>query len=301
MTRSYEPLRSVEKTLLVLEALNRAASCRIGELRAATGLAAPTLVRIMETLSHLGYVRKISRFSGYCLTEKVHGLSAGFHGLPKLFDVTKRMADDFTQDLLWPTSIATFDVDAMVVRYSTIPRSPVSHKHSTINHRLNMLSRAHGRAYLAFCTPHERDHIYGVLVRCGQYYGTTRALTQHMEPLLGRIRRQGVARRDPSLEPDTSSLAVPLWDGTKLVATLGATFFTGSVRDVSQISTRLRTISAACQERFGTGGLSEPSSPSAGNRSAVQKDGLAAFAVGSPSVPRTTSPSLDGDDLQPDS
>lgn len=246
--RSYEPLKSVEKAMLVLEVLNQYPSCRIGQLRAATGLAAPTLVRIMETLTHLGYARQMSRLGGYCLTEKVHGLSAGSHGLPKLFDAAKRMADGLTEELLWPTSIATFDVDAMVVRYSTIPRSPVSHKQSTINHRLDMLSRAHGLAYLTFCTREERDHIYDVLVRCGKDPGPLHVLSERMEPLLNRIRSQGVARRDPSLEPETSTLAVPLWDGVKLVATFGATFFRGSVRDPSRIASKLRAVSGTVRD-----------------------------------------------------
>jgi len=247
---SYEPLRSVEKTLRVLEAMNRRSSCRIIDLHDATGLAPPTIVRIMETLVHFGYARQMSRLGGYCLTEKVHGLSAGFHGLPKLFDEAKSMADGLTQELLWPTSIATFDVDAMVVRYSTIPSSPVSHKQSTINHRLSMLGRAHGRAYLAFCTEEEREQIYDILVRCGKYVGTARALSDEMEPLLGRIRRRGIARRELSLEPETGTLAVPLWDGSKLVATLGATFFKKSVRDPSRIASRLKDSSSRSGARL---------------------------------------------------
>lgn len=240
---SYEPLKSVERALLVLEAMNRRASCRIVDLCDETGLAAPTLVRIMETLVHLGYARQMSRLGGYCLTGKVHGLSAGFHGLPKMFEEVRTMADAFTADLLWPASLATFDVDAMVVRYSTIPESPLAHKQSTVNHRLDMLSRAHGRAYMAFCPEPEREHIYDVLVRDGRYAGTPRALSADMEPLLDRVRRQGIARRDLSLDPGTSTLAVPLWYGGRLVATFGATFFTTGVRDLSGIASRLKEVS----------------------------------------------------------
>lgn len=243
MMKSYAPLKSVEKALLVLEAMNRSASCRIVDLRDATGLAPPTLVRIMETLVNLDYARQMSRLGGYCLTEKVHGLSAGFHGLPKMFDGVRAMADALTAEILWPASLATFDADAMVVRYSTIPGSPLAHKQSTVNHRLDMLSRAHGRAYLAFCPEPEREHIYDVLVRGERHTGTPRALSAEMEPLLERIRRQGIARRDPSLEPGTSTLAVPLWDGGKLVATFGVTFFSTSVRDRSGIAIKLKGIS----------------------------------------------------------
>ena len=47
----------------------------------------------------------------------------------------------------------------MVVRYSTIPLSPLALKHSTLNVRLSLVSRAIGRVYLAFCAPDVQDAI----------------------------------------------------------------------------------------------------------------------------------------------
>ena len=43
---------------------------------------------------------------------------------------------------------AVLENNAMVVRYSTIPLSPLAMRHSTINVRLSLVSRAIGRAYL---------------------------------------------------------------------------------------------------------------------------------------------------------
>lgn len=248
---SYQPLKTVEKTLLVLEELNRHAISRVSELKSATGIPTPSLVRILETLVGSGYVQQMSRMSGYCLTERVHALSAGYHGLPEVFTGAQQIAEEFTRELLWPTSIATFDVDAMVVRYSTIRKSPVSHKHSTINRRLDMLTRAHGRAYLSFCTPVERQHIFDVLIRAGQHAGPIARLEQDFEPIREKAERLGVARRDARLEPETSTLAAPIWVGTKLVGTLGVTFFKKSVRDQSPLIAKLRDAS----ERIRKAGL----------------------------------------------
>lgn len=238
--RSYETLKTVERTLLVLEELNRHDASRVSDLKLTTGIPAPSLVRILETLVHMGYVRQMSRMSGYCLTEKVHTLSAGFHGLPEVFEGARAAADEFTREMLWPVSIATLDVDAMVVRYSTIPASPLSHKQSTINRRLDMLTRAHGRAYLAFCPEEERLHIYELIVRSGQFAGQVQELEAEMEAVLARARRLGVARRDSQIERETTTIAVPVWVGERLVATLGTTFFRTSVRDQAAIVRRLR-------------------------------------------------------------
>ncbi len=55
--------------------------------------------------------------------------------------------------------MATLDIDALVMRFSTIPLSPLSHYQSTINRRMTLLDYAHGRAYLAFCPDEERRHL----------------------------------------------------------------------------------------------------------------------------------------------
>jgi len=240
---SYGPIKSVEKTLLVLEELNRYPVRRVSDVHAATGIPMPTLVRILETLCSAGYVQKISRWSGYCLTHKVLSLSSGFHGLPEIFRPAREAADDLTRKLKWPSAICSFDVDAMVVRYSTIPASPLSHKHSTINRRLDLLTRAHGRAWLAFCEEPERMRVWDMLVRSGRYEGTVDELRDETEPILEEIRRKGFAARDRQTEPETHSLAAPIILGGVLIGTLGMTYFSKAVRRTDEIAEHLLSAS----------------------------------------------------------
>jgi len=242
---SYEPLRTVEKTMTVLEELSRHAARRVGELSAATAIPAPTVVRILETLCHIGYVRKLPGRTGYCLTRRVTMLAAGFHGLPDVFDAICRSADRLTHDLKWPASVCVFDRDAMTVYYSTIPVSPLSHKHSTLNRRLDMLTRAHGRAWLAFCEDEERLRIWRVLVETGRHAGPPPAIEAEMAPILASIRQTGVARRDAATEPDTTTLAAPVVIAGRLTATIGLTHFAGSSVDPALLALRLKR---ACRE-----------------------------------------------------
>lgn len=240
---SYGPIKSVEKALLVLEELNRHPVRRVSDIHEATGIPMPTLVRILETLCGAGYVQKISRWAGYCLTHKVLSLSAGFHGLPEIFRPAREAADGLTRKLKWPSAICSFDVDAMVVRYSTIPASPLSHKHSTINRRLDLLTRAHGRAWLAFCEEAERMRVWDMLVRSGRYEGRVDELRAEMEPILDKVRRKGFAARDPQTEPETHSLAAPIILGGVLIGTLGMTFFSRAVRSPGEIAQHLLSAS----------------------------------------------------------
>lgn len=242
---SYEALQSVTRTMRVLEELNAHSSRRIVDLHQGTGIPTPTLVRILETLESMGYVRQISRMGGYCVTQGVLALAAGYHGLPKAFDGIKAAADTFTRNHLWPVAIATPDGEAMVVRYSTIPESPLAHKHSTINRRLDMLHRAHGRAYLAHCHEDMREHIYTTLIEHGHYTGTINQLRKEMEPLLATVRKNGLARRASDLEPETMTIASPVWLGGQVIATIGVTYFRAGLRDPASLVAKVREMARA--------------------------------------------------------
>jgi hypothetical protein len=61
--------------------------------------------------------------------------------------------------------------DAVAIRFSTIPDSPVSPFHATINNRLQLMSRALGRAYIAFCPPNERNLLLRMLATSVPYSG----------------------------------------------------------------------------------------------------------------------------------
>ncbi len=73
MTAAPKTVRSVKRTLQILELMNRAAVVRVQYLAEQIGL---TVVRSLETLmAAAGYLRKIGRQAGYCVTEKVAALA----------------------------------------------------------------------------------------------------------------------------------------------------------------------------------------------------------------------------------
>lgn len=84
-------------------------------------------------------------------------LSCGYHGDPLVVEAARPQAIEFTRQHHWPIAVATFEERAVVVRFSTIPDSPMSPFHGTIKSRLDLPSRALGRAYPAFCSENERD------------------------------------------------------------------------------------------------------------------------------------------------
>ena len=122
------------------------------------------------------------------------------------------------------------DGDEVAVRFSTIPDSPVSPFHGTINMRLSLLGRALGRAYLAFCPQGERAALLDLLADSPRSEDVLARNRRHALWLLAGIRRAGFAERDPTAQPSNSNtIAMPVRSGHSVLATVGMTYFTSAI------------------------------------------------------------------------
>jgi IclR family mhp operon transcriptional activator len=231
------PVESVRRAFNLLHELNRQQVSSVRHLYQATGLPKPTIVRLLDTLISLGYVVNDRRQGGYQVTSLVRSLSAGFHGDPLVVEAARPWAIAFTRKFQWPAAVAVLDRDAVAVRFSTIPDSPVSPFHATINMRLQLLSRALGRAYIAFCPPNERTLLLEMLAASDDPEDQPARDRQAAQTLLGMVRQAGFAERSATVEPKSSStIAVPVMLGRKVLATVGVTYFTSAVPKAQAIS-----------------------------------------------------------------
>jgi len=231
------PVESVRRAIHLLHQLNRQRVSSVRHLHAATGLPKPTIVRLLDTLIDLGYVINDRRQGGYQVTSLVRSLSAGFHGDPLVVEAARPWAIAFTRKYHWPVAIAVLDRDAMAVRFSTIPDSPVSPFHATINMRLQLMSRALGRAYIAFCPANERNLLLDMLRSSDDPEAAAARDRNASLTLLAMIRRAGFAERSPTVEPKSSStVAVPVTLGQKVLATVGFTYFTSAMSNAEAIA-----------------------------------------------------------------
>lgn len=227
-----EHIRAAERTLRILACLNRRPSSTIQDLHNDTGLPKPTLVRFLKTMVRAGYVTNDQRQSGYQLTALVTSLSSGYHGDPLVIEAGRPWAIQLTRQLQWPVSIAVLDVDTVVVRLSTVADSPVSPFHSTINMHLSLFTKALGRAYLAHC---ENDEIEAFARRAEHSDDPMTAMIakdrDYLYTLVRSIRRSGYALRDMRAEPrNSNTLAVPIYLGGRVRASLGMTFFRSAIK-----------------------------------------------------------------------
>lgn len=231
-------VQSVVRAFELLAELNRHRVSTIAQLHDAVDLPKPTIVRLLKTLASMGYVTNDKRQGGYLVTSGVQELSSGYHGDPLVVEAGRPWAVEFTRRHRWPIAIAVLDYDAVMIRCSTIPDSPISPFHATINMRLPILTRALGRAYIGFCSPSERDTLLSAL-----------AASKHPEDAIARNRsaamriieatkRAGYAMRATNVEPRSSStVAVPIRRDSRVLATIGMTYFRSAMRHQDLVKT----------------------------------------------------------------
>jgi IclR family mhp operon transcriptional activator len=119
--------------------------------------------------------------------------------------------------------------------------------------RLSLVTRALGRAFLAFCDNDERDFILKALSVSSDPEDALARNLPAVRRVLSETRARGYATRDPKVRPVSNTIAVPVFENKRVVATIGLTFISsalkqddavrehlGQVKDISlQISNRL--------------------------------------------------------------
>jgi IclR family mhp operon transcriptional activator len=226
---SFPPVRAVERAIELLQCLNRQPISTLDLLHRQTGLPKPSLVRLLQTLVSLGLVNHAPQHGSYYLTSAVHTLSCGYHSEPRIIEAAAPVADAFTARFKWPVAVAVFDTDAVVVRYSTIAQSPLSLLHSSINMRLSLVSRALGRAFLAFCLPDEQEIILGLVGQSSEAEDQAAGDLPTVMAMLADVRAQGYALRNPSIRPISNTIALPIYEDQRVVASFGLTWFSSAL------------------------------------------------------------------------
>lgn len=242
------PVRSVVRAIELLQALNRHPVSTLEMLHEQTRIPKPTIVRMLQTFEGRGMVKHAPQHGAYFLTSGVRTLTCGYHSEPMIMEAATPLMDALTLRVKWPAAIAVLEDNAMVVRYSTIPLSPLALKHSTINVRLSLVRRAIGRAYLAFCAPEQQQTLLQALAQSTWDEDEPAKDTAAMRRVLDEVRESGYALRDPRVWPASNTLAVPIFDSHGVAASLGLTFFASTLKPQQAVERYLAELQQVARE-----------------------------------------------------
>ena len=201
-------VRSLERGLAVLAAMNRHKIASVLELARETRLPRPTVYRLLETLARAGYVVRAGSADRFCLARQVRTLSDGFVEDEWISDVAAPLMGAFTRQHVWPVALMTFEEGSMLIRSTTHPASSLSIDYGMVGRRLPMLRTAAGRAYLAFCPDNERRAILDMLNHSPAPEDQFDA--RRLAALLRRVRLTGHALQDREINPRAAGISVPI-------------------------------------------------------------------------------------------
>ena len=222
-------VRSFERGLAVLVAMNRRKLPSVVELARDTRLPRPTVYRLLETLTKAGFVSRSRPHDRYCLARKVRTLSDGFVEDTWIADVAAPLMTQFTREVVWPVALLTFEEDHMLVRETTHEASSLSIDHGMVGRSLPLLRTAAGRCYLAFCPAKERRAILDMLSRSGAPDDCGASETGRLATLLDAIRRRGYAIQDREINPKATGIAVPVRLGGSVLATVSSIWISSAM------------------------------------------------------------------------
>ena len=225
-------VRSLERGLALLVAMNRCKLSSVAELARETRLPRPTIYRLLQTLEYAGYVTRSCPPDRYCLSHKVRSLSDGFAEDEWISRFARPLMTKFTRDLVWPVVLMTFDEGRMLVRETTHELSPLSIDHGMVGRRLPMLRTAAGRCYLAFCPDEERRAILNLLARSALQEDRGASDMQRLDKLFERIRLKGYAMQEREINPKAAGISVPVRHGARVLACLSSIWISSALTAV---------------------------------------------------------------------
>jgi len=181
----------------------------LSEVAAATGLARPTVRRILLTLEELGHVRADDR--GYALTPRVLDLGMAYVGSLGLWDVARPHMERLVARTRESCSIAQLDGgDIVYVARVAVPK--IVTLAVQIGTRFPALQTSLGKVLLAALEPAELERALAEPTRSG-LTPLWRPGAEERNAVLREVRARGWALADEDLALGIRSVAVPLRDG----------------------------------------------------------------------------------------
>jgi IclR family mhp operon transcriptional activator len=218
---STRPIRALNRGLEVLTELNRLERAAINTLASAVDLPRTTTYRILETLRLAGYVERDAHDDCYRPTIRVRALSEGFDDEALVAHIAKPLLANLGAQIVWPVAIATPSGATMMIRETTDRESPLALEQYSAGVRVPMLASAAGRAYLAYCSPAQRDSLLELLARSSLPEDRLARNRAEVERLLNETRAQGygMAHRARRVSEEIS-LAIPVRAKDRILATV---------------------------------------------------------------------------------
>lgn len=224
------PIRSVSRSLAVLQAINSAGSLSLMEIARAVRVPYATGARLVSTLVYEGMIEKEPGRKNYRPTCLVQSLASGYNDHSRLGAASRARVVDLTKKHGWPVAVSTRFGMNMIVRESTHTISPYTLSTYYPGFVYPLAQSAAGLVYLAFSG--DRDLALSRDALMASDDPENAALAWTSDAALDEIRAQGFATRGRNRftapEGKNSAIAAPIFHHGELCGTLALIFLAAS-------------------------------------------------------------------------
>jgi IclR family mhp operon transcriptional activator len=159
---SFAPVEAVSRALCVLRTINEIGSASIADLHKHTRLHKSTILRMLETLIHEGYVVRLEDDARYEVTIHALQLSSGYKAHATLVRAADMYLAKFRRRFGWPSALALPDQATMVIATINNEKGTLQ-VNQTRGERAPMLATSLGRAYFSYCDEEEQERLLKML------------------------------------------------------------------------------------------------------------------------------------------
>lgn len=267
---SFRPVIALSRGLEILRVVNQQRHSTVGSLHKATGLNKATIVRMLETLEHEGYVVRRTEPASYSPTGRALLLSAGYDEPTWIGGIAEPILNKFRKQIHWPSDIALLDQESMVIAHTTRVDGSLLFNRPP-GFRFPVLGTSMGRAYLAFCEPAEQERIAARLALSPEPWNDLARNPAKLTKVLRTIRNAGFAVMDESYSRSVFggavwAIGVPVIHQKRLFASMNVMMLREAVsaeEGIRRFVPAMKKVAAALAEALGTK-VTAISKPSAG-------------------------------------
>ncbi len=225
-----KPIRSFNRGLAVLAALNRLGSATALTLARETGVPRATVYRLLQTLLDEGYVGRRTADEHFHLRLRVRGLAEGFEDEQWITAIAGPALTDLTRRISWPCDVSTLEGMKMVIHDTTHRVAPLSIDRNMVGRELPLLACASGLAYISFAPAQEREALLAMLAKSSDPHDVLARNEVQVNRLIAATRRRGYGlRQGGEIWPHTGSLSLPILIAGRLLGCISVIWMARAV------------------------------------------------------------------------
>ncbi len=245
---SYRPVNAVLRGLDVLATINRlGGQATVGEIYQQTGIDKATIVRMLETLAHAGFIVRHEERRVYEVTAKSLLLSSGYEKARSIGTIVSPILSKFRDDIGWPSDIGLCDSDAVVLIETSREAGPLFFNRYP-GYRVPILATSLGLTYVAFCDPDEREAILKRAAKDPAPWNDIARDSKLANVTFARIRKQGYALMHPAYSEQQynnkiGSIGMPIIKNDTVFASINVIFLKKAVSKKDAVQQLLPSLS----------------------------------------------------------